>query len=199
MEKPVAQTAVQPYPQALMVTREVLIAVGASLVVALCARFALPLWWTPVPLTLGNFAVVVVGLALGGRRGFAALALYLAEGASGLPVFASTGPGGIVELLGPTGGYLMAYPLAALLAGWIADLRPRHFLQLWAGAVAAEVAIFLGGIAGLMVVLHLSVSKALWLGVTPFVTVDAVKIAAAGGVALLLRRVGLRHLLRFGL
>ena len=165
--------------------------VGASLAVALCARFTVPLWWTPVPLTLGNFAVVTVGLALGSRRGFAALALYLAEGAAGLPVFTPTGPGGLVQLLGPTGGYLLAYPLAAFLAGWIAERGRRHFLQLWAGAIVAEALIFAGGVTGLMTVLQLSATKAALLGVTPFLTVEPVKIAGAVGVTTLLRRTGL--------
>lgn len=186
-----AQTTTQPHPQAVSLAREVLVVIGASLVVALCARFTVPLWWTPVPLTLGNFAVVAVGLALGSRRGFAALALYIAEGAAGLPVFTPTGPGGLAQLLGSTGGYLLAYPLAAFLAGWIAERGRRHFLQLWAGAIAAEVVIFAGGIAGLMAVLQLSAAKAVLLGVTPFLSVEPVKIVAAVGVTALFRRTGM--------
>src|SRR5881409_1766138 len=89
------------------------IIVGASMFVALCARITLPLPFTPVPLTLQNFGVLLVGLMLGSRRGFAVLALYLAEGAAGLPVFNPTGPGGIAQLMGPTGGFLMVYPLVA--------------------------------------------------------------------------------------
>src|SRR6516225_9157855 len=84
--------------------RPAAIVVSASLFVALCARVTVPLPFTPVPLTLQNFGVLVVGLLLGSRRGFAALALYLAEGASGLPVFNPAGPGGIAQLFGPTGG-----------------------------------------------------------------------------------------------
>ena len=97
--------------------KQAAIVVGASFFVALCARVTLPLPFTPVPLTLQNFAVLLVGLTLGARRGFAALILYLIEGASGLPVFNPTGPGGVAQLLGPTGGYLMAYPLVAGVAG----------------------------------------------------------------------------------
>src|SRR5690348_11668897 len=80
------------------------IVLSASLLVALCARVTLPLPFTPVPLTLQNFGVVLVGLMLGSKRSFAALALYLAEGAMGIPVF-SLPIGGIAQLLGPTGGY----------------------------------------------------------------------------------------------
>jgi len=93
--------------------------VGASLLVALCARVTLPLPFTPVPLTLQNFAVLLVGLTLGPRRAFAAMVLYLIEGASGLPVFNPLGPGGIAQIIGPTGGYLMAYPFVAALAGFL--------------------------------------------------------------------------------
>ena len=99
--------------------KQAAIVISASLFVAVCARLTVPLPYTPVPLTLSNFAVLAVGLLLGSRRGFAALALYLIEGAFGLPVF-SPSPlgGGIAQILGPTGGFLMAYPVAAFVAGW---------------------------------------------------------------------------------
>src|SRR5271169_3021563 len=106
---------------------QIVIVVGASLFVALCARVTLPLPFTPVPLTMQNFAVLLVGLTLGSRRGFAALALYLAEGMAGLPVFNPTGLGGIAQLLGPTGGYLMAYPFVAFVSGFIAERGSKSF------------------------------------------------------------------------
>ncbi len=80
--------------RAFEITRQIVIVVSASLFVALCARVTIPLPFTPVPLTLQNFGVLLVGLSLGSRRGFAALALYLIEGASGMPVFNPAGPGG---------------------------------------------------------------------------------------------------------
>src|SRR5574341_1634880 len=80
---------------------QVMLVVSGSLLVALAARISLPLPFTPVPLTLSNFAVLLVGLLLGRRVGFAALVLYLAEGAAGLPVFSPVGPGGLAQLLGP--------------------------------------------------------------------------------------------------
>src|ERR1019366_666646 len=93
---------------------------GGSLVVALCARVALPLPFTPVPLTLQNFGVLLVGLLLGSKRGFAALALYLAEGAMGMPVFSPTGVGGIAQLFhGATAGFLLTYPLVAWVSGYV--------------------------------------------------------------------------------
>src|SRR5689334_24968902 len=101
------------HPQARMsdAARQAAIVVGASLFVALCARITIPLMpLTPVPLTVQNFAVLLVGLLLGSRRGFAAMVVYLIEGMSGLPVFNPTGPGGLAQLFGPTGGFLLAYP-----------------------------------------------------------------------------------------
>src|SRR5512143_2178718 len=105
---------------ALEAVRQVSLVVGASLFVALCARVTVPLPFTPVPLTLQNFGVLLVGLALGPRRAFAALVVYLAEGAAGMPVFNPLGPGGVAQLLGPTGGFLLAYPFVAALAGALA-------------------------------------------------------------------------------
>src|SRR5208337_1447128 len=109
--------------------KQAAIVVSASLFVALCARVTVPLPITPVPLTLQNFGVLTVGLLLGSRRGAAALALYLAEGAAGLPVFSPSlvlGVG-IARLLGPTGGFLLAYPLVAFVAGYIYEHTSRRF------------------------------------------------------------------------
>src|SRR5437660_5437495 len=79
------------------ITRQIVIVVSASIFIALCARVTIPLPFTPVPLTLQNFGVLLVGLSLGSRRGFLALMLYLAEGASGMPVFNPAGPGGFAQ------------------------------------------------------------------------------------------------------
>ena len=91
---------------------------AGSLVVALAAQFALPLPGTPVPFTLSPLAVLVVGALLGPRLGALSLITYLAMGAAGLPVFAPLGAPGLARLFGPTGGYLLAYPLAAASVGW---------------------------------------------------------------------------------
>jgi len=95
-----SQVAEQP----LRLVKQVAIVICASAVIAVCARLTVPLPFTPVPLTLANFGVLLVGLSLGSRRGFAAAALYLSWGAMGLPVFASSGPGSFAQMLGPTGG-----------------------------------------------------------------------------------------------
>src|SRR5437763_4882786 len=104
MSKPGAQTFGTNQERALEAARQVAVIVGASLFVALCARITIPLMpLTPIPLTVQNLGVLLVGLLLGPRRGFAALALYLAEGAVGFRVFNPTGVGGIAQLFGPTG------------------------------------------------------------------------------------------------
>src|SRR5215469_17722996 len=132
-------------------TRQAARVVGASLFVALCARITLPLPFTGVPLTLQNFGVLVVGLLLGSRRGFAALCLYLLEGAVGLPVFNPTGPGGVAQLLGPTGGYLMAYPFVAFAAGLIYERTSRRFSWAAMAALAGEVILFTVGLSWIAV------------------------------------------------
>ncbi|MFI5089062.1 MAG: biotin transporter BioY [Terriglobales bacterium] len=157
--------------------------VGASFLVVLCARVTVPLPFTPVPLTLQNFAVLLVGLALGSRRGFAALALYLAEGAFGLPVFNPTGLGGIAQLLGPTGGYLMAYPLVAFVSGWIAERGSKSFPRYAVAAALGEVLLFAGGLAWLSVWTHGSWWQAAHFGLYPFVFAEVVKVMAAAGLA----------------
>src|ERR1700741_3362258 len=130
------------------------IVICASAVIAVCARIILPLPFTPVPLTLANFGVLLVGLTLGSKRGFAAAALYLAWGAMGLPVFASSGPGSFLQMLGPTGGYLWAYPAVAFLAGWVAEHGTPSFLRNLLGAIAAEVVLFAAGISWLAIYTH---------------------------------------------
>ena len=97
---------------------------------ALCAQVSAPLPFTPVPITMQVFAVLLSGLLLGGRLGFLAQAQYLAAGAVGLPVFA-LGHAGTGVLFGPTGGYLWSYPLAAFAVGWLAE---RNRAQLGSGA-----------------------------------------------------------------
>ncbi len=156
---------------------------GASLFVALCPHITLPLPFTPVPQTLQNFAVLVVGLMLGSRRGFAALALYLAEGAMGLPFFNPAGPGGIAQLLGPTGGYLIAYPVVAFVAGWLWERSQRGFARAVIAATAAEIVLFAGGVSWLMLIARVPFLQAAAFGLYPFVFAEIMKIMAASGAA----------------
>src|SRR5437870_1909021 len=97
--------------RALDQSLQIAVIVGASFFVAFCARISLPIPGTPVPLTLQNFGVLLVGLALGSRIGFAALAL------AGMPVFSPFSAAGVLRFIGPSGGYLIAYPFVAAFAG----------------------------------------------------------------------------------
>jgi len=163
--------------------RQVGIVITASLFVALCARVTVPLPFTPVPLTLQNFGVLTVGLLLGSRRGFAALSLYLIEGAFGLPVFSPAILGsGITHLVGPTGGFLVAYPLVAFIAGYIYEHSSRRFAWAALSAVAAELMLFAGGLIWLAVLTH-SLSLALRYGLYWFVFAEVIKVLMAAAVA----------------
>ncbi len=181
------------------IVKQAAIVIAASLFVALCARVTVPLPFTPVPLTLQNFGVLAVGLALGSRRGFAALALYLIEGACGMPVFSPAILGsGITHLLGPTGGFLMAYPLVAFVAGWIYEQSSKQSLgqasnqisnqgsRRFAGAVlasvAAELVLFAGGLSWLALLTH-SFSLAIRYGLYWFVFAEVIKVLMATAVA----------------
>jgi biotin transport system substrate-specific component len=168
--------------RALYWAEQVAIVVSASLFVALCARVTVPLPFTPVPLTLQNFGVLLVGLTLGSRRGFAALALYLVEGVSGMPVFNPAGPGGIAQLLGVTGGFLLAYPFVAALAGWIMERGKATFARAAAAGLLAEVVLFAGGISWLAVLTH-SFAQAARFGLYWFIFAEVIKIMLAAGVS----------------
>lgn len=173
--------------QPLGLVRQTAIVICASAVIAVCARLSVPLPFTPVPLTLANFGVLLVGLSLGSRRGFAAAALYLSWGAMGLPVFASAGPGSFAQMLGPTGGYLWAYPVIAFLAGWIAEHGRPSFLRNLTGAVVAEVVLFAAGIGWLAVITH-SWRQAAFFGLYPFLFAEVSKVMIAAAAAGRLRR-----------
>jgi biotin transport system substrate-specific component len=167
----------------LLVSRQVAIVVSASLVIAVCARISLPLPFTPVPLTLANLAVLAVGLVLGSRRGFVAAVLYLSYGAAGMPVFSPAGPGGMAHLLGPSGGYLLSYPLVAFVAGFIASRLGRGFAAKAVAAVTAEVLLFAIGVTWIAALTHVSLLQAVAFGLYPFVFAEVIKVMAAAAVA----------------
>lgn len=173
--------------QWLSLAKQAGIVIGASAVIAVCARLVLPLPFTPVPLTLANFGVLLVGLALGSKRGFASAAFYLAWGAMGLPVFSPAGVGGIAQLFGPTGGFLLAYPVVAFAAGWLSERRITSFRRNVVAGIIAEIVLFGAGIAWLAVVTR-SWQRAVAFGLMPFLFAEIMKVMMAAAVALRLQR-----------
>ena len=183
MEKTSIQVFNTPQERALEASRQVALVVGASLFVALCAHITIPLMpLTPIPLTVQNLGVLLVGLLLGSRRGFAALMLYLMEGVIGLPAFSPTGTGGIAQLLGPTGGFLMVYPFVAFLAGYIFERGSKSFLRAVTAGVLAEILLFVGGLSWLYVFTH-SITKAAYLGLYWFIAAEVIKVMFAAAIA----------------
>jgi biotin transport system substrate-specific component len=155
--------------------------VGFAAALAVASQAAIPLPGTPVPITLQPLLVVLAGLWLGPRAAAASMALYLAAGAAGLPVFAPMGAPGVLRLLGPTGGYLIAYPFAAFAAGWLGERAPS-FLARVAAAAAGILVLYVGGLAQLTIITG-SLERAALLGVLPFAALDAVKAVVAALVS----------------
>jgi len=158
--------------------RDAFLVVAFSLVTALSAQVVIPL--APVPITGQTFGVLLTGALLGPRLGALAMALYLLEGSLGLPFFAG-GAGGALRLAGPTGGYLLSYPFAAALVGWLAvrgwDRRPVTML---AAMLLGSLVVFALGAGRLA---HfVGPGRAVTLGVLPFLPGDAVKALAAAGL-----------------
>lgn len=165
------------------------IVLAGSLFAAACAHVAVPLFFTPVPLTLQPFAVLVLGLLLSPSLAAATFGAYLLEGAAGLPVFApAPALGGIAHLLGPTGGYLLAYPLAAALISWLWRRTPRSFASAALSAAAGDLFILACGGLWLAALTHAAFRPSFFMAVLPFLPGEALKIAAAASIASGFRR-----------
>lgn len=161
-------------------TKDVILVIAASLVIAISAHIAIPLW--PVPMTMQPVAILLVGAALGSTRGSLAALLYLLEGLGGLPVFAN-GAFGAAVFLGPTAGYLLAFPLGAWIAGRISERAWGRSVALTIlGMAIALATIHLGGWTWLATAMGLGAVKAFIVGVAPFWVSDIVKIAIAATI-----------------
>jgi biotin transport system substrate-specific component len=160
------------------VPKNALLVVAASALIAIAAQIAIPVPFSPVPLTMQPLAVLLVGVLLGSRRGAAAAALYLLEGASGLPVFAQ-GHGGAIWLAGATGGYLMSYPLAAYVAGLS---RKWTMASMFAGLSV----IYAGGFAWLAVIA--GPQNAFTWGIVPFAIADVAKVVLGAAIVRAIRK-----------
>jgi biotin transport system substrate-specific component len=162
--------------------------VFVAVLTAVAAQISVPLPFTPVPFTLQPMVVLVGGAALGARLGMASQVLYLLAGIAGLPVFAASAalPQGFLRLLGPTGGFLMAYPFAAFVAGWLAERGfDRRYLTSVIAMAAGLTLVFAVGIAWLAwfaAPAPVGFAQALQLAFYPFVVVDVLKILLAATV-----------------
>ena len=180
----VATSTLQP-TMASNLVRQTALVVAGSVLVSICAHISIPLLFTPVPLTMQNFAVLLLGLLMEPAAVFASLALYLIEGTSGLPVFTPHGPGGLLQLLGPSGGFLLAYPFVAAFVSLLARrIRPVRFTSLTFSAAAASIFLYLCGAAWFTVVSHMSLTTTLKMTVLPFLPGDALKVVAAAAIAI---------------
>ena len=161
-----------------------------AVLTAAAAQVSVPLPFTPVPLTLQPMVVLLGGAVLGSRLGFASQMLYLAAGIVGLPVFAASPllPPGAARLLGPTAGFLLSYPVAAFVAGWLAERGfDRRYLTSVASMAAGLVVVFASGILWLAFTLApanpgASLALALQAGLYPFLALDIVKLFIAAAV-----------------
>jgi biotin transport system substrate-specific component len=153
---------------------------------ALAAQISVPLPFTPVPFTLQPMVVLLGGAALGARLGASSQALYLLLGLAGLPVFAASPilPQGAARLLGPTAGFLWAYPLAAFVAGWLAERRyDRQYLTSLAAMAAGLAIVFAGGLSWMAWgPAGFGLGGAVARAVTPFFAADLLKLCLAAGV-----------------
>ncbi len=169
--------------------------VAANILMVLCAWIVIPLGWTPVPVTGQTFGVLLVAALFGARRSALVMVLYLLEGAAGLPVFQPLGLPGPARFLGPTAGYLLAYPVAAFVTGWLAeretapqqDASPSEQTagtttwsanaRLLLALLAGEAVIFTGGCAWLAVGMGQGWRLALVEGLLPFIPAELIKVA----------------------
>lgn len=158
--------------------RLALLAIVGSALMAISAKVQIPMW--PVPMTMQTFAVLVIGMAYGARLGGATLVLYLAQGAVGLPVFASGA--GLAYMAGPTGGYLAGFLVAVIVVGWLAERGwDRNVVLTFLANLAGTAIIFALGVAWLSGLVG-GLEKALVAGFQPFIAGAFVKIALAAAV-----------------
>uniref|UniRef100_E6QK32 BioY protein n=1 Tax=mine drainage metagenome TaxID=410659 RepID=E6QK32_9ZZZZ len=169
-------------PAGLLLRRGAVV-VSATLFVAVCAHVSIPLWFTPVPLTLQPFAVLLLGLLMTPGMAVATMVSYLAEGALGLPVFTPHGLGGLAQLLGPTGGYLLSYPIVAPLVSVLWRVSSRTFTMAAGIAFAGSFVTLAMGAAWLGYLTHLTPALLVDHAVLPFLPGDALKVLAAASIA----------------
>lgn len=161
------------------VARELALVLGAACFVGAMAQISIPLGFTPVPITGQTLGVAVAGAALGGKRAVAALSLYLVAGLAGLPWFAGHAHG----YPGALFGYLLGFVAAAAVCGILAEHgADRRVVKALPAMLVGDAMIYLIGVPWLAVSLHVGLGRAIALGLTPYLAVDAVKIGIAAGL-----------------
>lgn len=171
-------------------TRGIALAGTFAALISVSAQVSIPLPITPVPITLQVFVVYLIIMILGPYYGSLALLIYLLLGAIGVPVYANL-RFGLPELLGPRGGYLFAFPVAALLGGLVsanrALSRKVDAVRLAVSSAIAIAVIYAIGVTGLAIFLNGDFSKAILFGLIPFIPLDIAKAVIAVPIALRLR------------
>ena len=180
MTRASTEVLVDRIPVARNLATDAIWVITFSLVTAICAQVSFHLPFSPVPITGQTFAVLLSGAVLGWRRAFLSQVAYLAEGAAGLPVFAD-GAGSVVHLLGPSGGFLLCFPLAAALVGYLVELGVGRSSWKLAGAlVSGDVLILVAGSAWLHLLFGFPFAQACLVGFIPFLVADVAKLALVG-------------------
>ena len=144
----------------------------------------IPLPFTPVPLSLQTFFVLLSGAVLGANLGALSQIIYLLLGVGGIPIFANAGSGS-VYIFGPTGGYILGFVLASFFIGKIIKMRSKiNYGSLFIWMCLADLIILLSGVLWLKALWGLNLTKAMWVGLLPFLPVDLIKIAVASSIFL---------------
>ncbi len=187
--RPTMKTTVNTLPVLDERVRKTATVLAATLLIAACAHVSFPLWFTPVPVTLQPFAVLLLGLMLSPGMAATTMLLYLAEGAMGLPVFTPHGLGGLAQLLGPTGGYLLSYPMVAAGVSWLWRRGSRSMGRTLAITAAGSLGTLAMGALWMMLLTHAGLTVLLAHTVLPFLPGDAVKVVTAATLACSWQRV----------
>ena len=163
-------------------TRNCLLVMGTSLLLALSAQIAIPLPFSPVPVTLQTLVVLLAGAVLGSRLGTLSVLVYIVEGAVGLPFFAKGGAG-LAYLRGVTGGYLIGFVVAAFMVGLLVEGGlGRKFSTAILAMFVGNILLYCFGLPWLKSVLNISMSKAFAFGLYPFILGDLYKIGLASAL-----------------
>jgi biotin transport system substrate-specific component len=180
MTRASTEVLIDRIPVARNLATDAIWVIAFSLVTAICAQVSFHLPFSPVPITGQTFAVLLSGAVLGWRRAFLSQIAYLAEGAAGLPVFAD-GAGSVLHLVGPSGGFLLCFPVAAALVGYLVEQGVGRSTWKLAGAlVSGDVLILLAGSTWLHLLFGFPFAQAWLLGFIPFLVADVAKVALVG-------------------